>query len=190
VGDLLTICDAEPESGASAKLDDIVDRLVALGSRNEKSVVFSYRIHPLDLLMSRLEGRGVGCERLVGSMPLADRELALARFRTEERISVLCASSRVAAEGLTLTEANHVFFINRWWNPSNNEQARDRVVRIGQTRPVSVHAYLSEKTIEMNLERILATKRELVEDVVDALAKREIIPTEELAAALFEDLED
>ena len=79
-------------------------------------------------------------------------------------------SSRVGGEGLTLTEANHVVFINEWWGPSANAQARDRVVRLGQERVVHVHRFRCKGTIEEVLDQILARKSEAFANIVDALA--------------------
>ena len=65
--------------------------------------------------------------------PFAVRELpspGLVELRDD--VGELLCSSRVGGEGLTLTEANHAVFINEWWGPSTNAQARDRVVRLGQ----------------------------------------------------------
>ena len=71
---------------------------------------------------------------------------------------------------MTLTEANHVFFINKWWNPSANAQARDRVVRLGQERVVHVHRFRCKGTIEGVHDQILARKSEAFANIVDALA--------------------
>ena len=79
-------------------------------------------------------------------------------------------SSRVGGEGLTLTEANHAVFINEWWGPSANAQARDRVVRLGQERVVHVHRFRCKGTIEEVLDQILARKSEAFANIVDALA--------------------
>ena len=70
-------------------------------------------------------------------------------------------------------EANHVFLFNQWWNPSANDQARDRVVRIGQRRKVRVYRFCCRGTIEETLERILKSKRALFDDAVERLAKSE-----------------
>jgi non-specific serine/threonine protein kinase len=117
-------------------------------------------------------------------MDLAEREMALERFRTERSVFVLLASSRVASEGLTLTEANHVIFFNEWWNPSANAQARDRVVRIGQRRGVRVYKFRCRKTIEEDLANILEEKRETFARVIDQLAESRLQPTRELSTAL------
>ena len=71
---------------------------------------------------------------------------------------------------MTLTEANHVIFINEWWNPSANAQARDRVVRLGQKRVVQVHRFRCQGTIEESLDQIFNRKNEAFANVVDALS--------------------
>ena len=60
-----------------------------------------------------------------------------------------------------------MFLYNHWWNPSSNDQARDHVVRIGQTRKVRVYRFCCRGTIEEALERILRSKRALFEDAVE-----------------------
>ena len=91
-------------------------------------------------------------------------------FKSDQRIVALLCSSRVGGEGLTLTEANHVIFLNEWWNPSSNAQARDRVVRLGQNRIVQVHRFRCQGTIEETLDQILNRKSEAFANLIDALA--------------------
>ena len=169
--ELRSLCDLEPMSGSSAKLDricNIVDEVAAAG---EKAVIFSYLLSPLYELERRFRRTGVGCEMLIGDMGLLERNQALARFRKDTRCVALLASSRVGAEGLTLTEANHVIFVNRWWNPSANAQARDRVLRIGQTKVVCVWGFACRGTVETGLRRILDEKQRTFDALVGALGK-------------------
>ena len=79
------------------------------------------------------------------------------------------ASSRVAAEGLNLTVANNVIFLNRWWNPSSNNQARDRVNRMGQEKIVNIYNIYCANTVEDRLNEILTEKGSLYEKMVDGL---------------------
>ena len=60
---------------------------------------------------------------------------------------------KAGGSGLTLTEADHVFLMDPWWNPAVEDQAADRAHRIGQERPVFVHRVIAADTVE---ERILA----------------------------------
>ena len=166
-GRLRTLCDYDPESGASIKIDRIVDLVSQVGDVGEKAVVFSYLLEPLRLLATRLRSLGIGFRVLDGSMDSKEREAAIREFKVGDSVALL-ASMRVASEGLTLVEANHVAFVNRWWNPSLNNQATDRVVRIGQKRTVFVYSFTLEGTIEEDLDDILETKEELFETLVSS----------------------
>ena len=170
---LHALCDIEADSGASSKVERILFLLGRIRARDEKAVVFSHRLQPLRELRYRLSRRfGDGTSAfLVGEMDDRERERAVSAFRANERIFVLLASSQIGGEGFTFTEANHVFLFNQWWNPSANDQARDRVVRIGQRRKVRVYRFCCRGTIEEALERILAAKQKLFEDVVERLAQ-------------------
>lgn len=172
---LQTLCDLDPESGASCKVERVLALLDRIRQQQEKALVFSYRLAPLREVQRRI-GERWGADAavlLVGEMDNAERERAVARFRGDGRALALLASSRVGAEGLTLVEANHVFLFNQWWNPSANDQARDRVVRIGQRRTVRVYRFCCRGTIEEALERILASKKNLFADTVERLAQDE-----------------
>ncbi len=169
LAELLDICDADPITGASSKLADIVAQVTELADSGKKAVVFSYKLRPLDLLAVSLAGVA-GFSRIDGRMTVDERSEALEAFLADPSVMVLLASSRVAGEGLTLTAASSCFFVNRWWNPSSNDQARDRLVRIGQTSDVESHSYVCTDTIEERLQVILDSKHELVDSLVNQLA--------------------
>ena len=173
-GELRSLCDIEPASGSSSKLDRICELVEDIAQAGEKAVVFSYLLGPLRGLSRRLLKEGKGHAVLTGDMPLATREEVVARFKNEKRCTVLLASSRIACEGLTLIEANHVVFVNRWWNPSANAQARDRVLRIGQQRCVWVWTFVCRNTIETRLTVILKTKKKTLEDLVESIRRSQI----------------
>lgn len=167
---LRSICDLDPATGASSKLDRTVDLVSAASAQDEKTVVFSYTIDPLRALLSLLRAkRGNRPELLVGEMSLAERKRAVDRFKTDPHCQALLASMRVGSEGLTLTEANNVIFVNRWWNPSTNSQAVDRVVRIGQRKPVTVHYLTCLDTVEDRLQPMLTRKKMTFDQLIDAL---------------------
>ena len=165
---LRTVCDYDPMTGDSSKIDRIVAILQQVAKDGEKAVVFSYILKPLDLLLSRLRQLGIKAAIIVGSMSTAERRKTIAEFR-EGDVQVLLASMRIASEGLTLVEANHVLFVNRWWNPSLNQQATDRVVRIGQHRRVFVYAFTLVNTIEEDLDRLLGAKVRLFDTLIGRL---------------------
>ena len=170
---LRAICNLDPKSGRSSKLDRIIELLERIRRQGEKAVVFATAIAPLQELRRRLRDRwgATSARLLIGEMNMAERDRALVEFREDPSVLALLASSRVGGEGLTLVEASHVFLLDQWWNPSANDQARDRVVRIGQRNKVRVYRFCCRHTVEQKLEEILETKRELFEDAVDSLTQ-------------------
>ena len=143
INELRSICDFDERTNESAKLDRIVQIIEDVATAGEKAIVFSYLLKPLDILQTRVErhiGKG-SVLNLRGSMSSQEREVSIGLFRKSNNVRALLCSLRVAGEGLTLTEANHVIFVNEWWNPSSNAQARDRVVRIGQKKGVRIYKF-------------------------------------------------
>ncbi|HSA50083.1 MAG TPA: C-terminal helicase domain-containing protein, partial [Yinghuangia sp.] len=87
-------------------------------------------------------------------------------FQEDAEPAVFLLSLKAAGTGLTLTAANHVVHVDRWWNPAVEDQATDRAYRIGQTRPVQVHRLIAEGTIEDRIADMLAAKRALADAVL------------------------
>ena len=169
---LRSMCDIDPLSKESSKLDRILEIVEDVEYREEKCVVFSFSLEPLHILHARINEMSPGSSvLLIGEMDITERGEALAKFRNDVECTALLGSGRVASEGLTLTEANHVIFLNRWWNPSANAQARDRVVRIGQTRLVTIWNILTSNTIESRVAEILSEKEVDFETLVNQLSR-------------------
>ena len=170
---LRSICDVDLESNSSTKLDRIVQILHMIQDLGEKAIVFSHMLRPLQLLSHRLSRHQpcVPTLSLTGQMAAEARTGVLRRFKSDDRVVALLCSSRIGGEGLTLVEANHVIFVNEWWNPSANSQARDRVVRLGQKRVVHVHRFRCKNTVEELLDLILERKERTFADIVDGLAR-------------------
>ena len=167
---LRSICDFDDASGASSKLERVLEIVESTIRDGSKAVVFSYLIEPLRMLQSLLQRRlGDVTVLLTGELSLDARKRVVNRFKSDPHCSILLASVRVGGEGLTLTEANHVVFLNRWWNPSTNSQAVDRVVRIGQHRPVTVHYLTCINTVEDRLQPLLDRKQMTFSQLIDAL---------------------
>ena len=111
-----------------------------------------------------------------GDTPTAERSDIVTAFQRDTGPRVLFLSMGVGAEGLTLTRANHVVFLNEWWNPSLNQQARDRVLRIGQHRVVNEYRLLVRSSVEERVRDIIEDKECAIADIVDALAGRGVCP--------------
>ena len=141
----------------------------------EKILIFSYYLDPLDNLEKILNTKKIGFSKIVGEDSREVREKNIEEFKTQEDKVVLLASSKVASEGLTLTEANNVIFLNKWWNPSSNYQARDRVVRIGQEKIVQVFNLFCVDTLEERVLDILEEKEEVYKNIVDGLVDEKYV---------------
>jgi SNF2 family DNA or RNA helicase len=77
-------------------------------------------------------------------------------------------SLKAGGTGLNLTRANHVFQVDRWWNPAVENQASDRAFRIGQKRNVQVHKFVCTGTLEEKINDMMESKKQLAEQTVDA----------------------
>jgi len=108
-------------------------------------------------------------EKINGEIDKDERERRLNSFKSSKETNVLVLNIAIGSEGLNLTEANVVIFLNEWWNPSTNRQAEDRVNRIGQHKDVEIHILRSLKTIDINLEKILTNKNILEKEYLDLL---------------------
>ena len=175
LGQLKQICNhpemlaatGRPLDGRSGKLERLVELLGDVPGA-DKALVFT-QYPGFDRLVSHLHerlGRTVGFFH--GGLSAARREELLASFADPDGPSLLVISIRAGGRGLNLPAANHVFHFDRWWNPAVEQQATDRVYRLGQHKPVFVHSLICLGTLEERIDRLLESKRELAEKVVAA----------------------
>ena len=153
----------------SAKLEalEAAVRRVLEGGGEEKIVIFSQFTRMLDLVGVMLRTRvGVGYARIDGSMSQQRRAEALRAFNRETRVIIV--SLKTAGVGLNLVAANHCFLLDPWWNASVEEQACDRVHRLGQTRPVHITRFVVKHTVEQKLIAVQEAKRKLANSVLAA----------------------
>jgi hypothetical protein len=107
-----------------------------------------------------------------GTVAGSSRQTRVERFQTAvEGFDVMILSPRAGGVGLTLTQANHVIHLSRWWNPAVEDQCNGRALRIGQTRTVTVHipvAMLSShgRSFDQNLQALLERKRRLMHEAL------------------------
>lgn len=146
------------ESGVSSKIDRTVEIIKDVLSKKKKVVVFSYINKPLEKLNMVLRSEAIKSKLFTGSVDKIERAKIISDFQDKSKINVLLCNGKVAGEGITLTEASTVIFINEAWNPSSNRQAEDRVNRIGQKENVQIYYLRSSHSIDEDLERILKIK--------------------------------
>ena len=90
----------------------------------------------------------------------------VARFQSDDGPSLFLLSLKAGGTGLTLTSANHVIHLDRWWNPAVENQATDRAFRIGQRRSVQVRKFVCVGTLEEKIDEMIQEKKALAESVV------------------------
>ncbi|KAG9118944.1 hypothetical protein FRC07_006271 [Ceratobasidium sp. 392] len=126
-----------------------------------KSVVFSQWTSMLDKIEDALEEAAIRFSRLDGTMKREDRSRAMDALKTDPSCEVLLVSLRAGGVGLNLTAARRVYLMDPYWNPAVENQAVDRIHRLGQTRPVTTIKLIIENTIEARLLEVQKRKIEL-----------------------------
>ncbi|MBR0777298.1 DEAD/DEAH box helicase [Bradyrhizobium diazoefficiens] len=156
--------------GQSARLGKTFEILRNVQRRGERALVFVEH-RAMQAMLAEAIATEMRIPRPIiinGSTPGARRQAFVDDFEEgREAFDVMILSPKAAGVGLTILSANHVIHLSRWWNPAVEDQCNDRVYRIGQTRPVSIHVPLArhpkwgDKSFDMSLDRLLAKKREM-----------------------------
>lgn len=159
----------------SAKVDFLFDLIDSLGDK--KLVIFSTFEKMIMLLHYHPRMPKHIC--ITGATPVDDRVPMAMDFNVNPDIQICMAtigSESPGGEGLTLTGASDVVFLDRWWTPTTNSQAEDRLHRITQKSAVQVILPIIEETIDESFDRILERKRGISEEFLgDQSAMEEII---------------
>ncbi len=169
------------DSGKFLRLGEICEEL---SQRQQKVLIFTqFReiIAPLADHLAMVFGR-TGLE-LHGGTNIKKRMAAVERFQEEDDgPPFFILSLKAGGTGLNLTAASHVIHFDRWWNPAVENQATDRVFRIGQKRNVLVHKFVTSGTIEERIDKMIADKRQLADEVltVDSEVNLTELPDDEL----------
>ncbi|WP_177304820.1 DEAD/DEAH box helicase [Salisediminibacterium selenitireducens] len=104
---------------------------------------------------------------LHGGLTAIQRKNMIRSFKDNPDIPFMIISLRAGGFGLNLTEASAVLHFDRWWNPAVEDQATDRVHRIGQKQAVEVHTLMAEGTIEERIDDLIQKKQQLQEALID-----------------------
>lgn len=156
---------AEYKNYQSGKWDLFLELLEEARESQQKVVVFSHYLSMLDIIEDYLKEHGIGFASIRGAT--VDRGEQLRLFNTDPRCEVFVASLQAAGLGIDLTAASVVIHYDRWWNAARENQATDRVHRIGQTRGVQVFKLMTKGTIEEHIDFLISKKGRLMEDVVN-----------------------
>ncbi|GES66884.1 SNF2 family helicase [Aspergillus terreus] len=153
---------ADPDH-PSSKIEALVKILTAQGQApGTKTVVFSQWTSFLNLLEPHLHRVGIGFARIDGKMNSVARDNSTYRFSRDPQCTVLLASLSVCSVGLNLVAANQAILADSWWAPAIEDQAVDRVYRLGQKRETTVWRLVMEDSIEDRVLAIQDVKRQLM----------------------------
>lgn len=162
---LKQICNFEPVSGASAKLERLSADLEECVASGRKAIVFSQWVATIRQLAEALAPyRPLEYH---GKIPSARRDQVIEEFRDDPTRHVLLMSYGAGSVGLNLQFSQYVFLFDRWWNPAVEDQAINRAHRIGAAGPVTVTRFLTLGTIEQRIDRVLSEKREIFQSIFD-----------------------
>lgn len=181
---LKQICNFDPLTGASTKLERIEADLEEIAQSGRKAIIFSQWVGAIKKLSERLER--FGPLEYHGKIPSNRRDAVIERFRNDRDRHVLLMSYGAGGVGLNLQFVNYVFLFDRWWNPAVEDQAINRAHRIGVDGPVTVTRFLMLDTIEERIDRVLQEKRELFDIIFSgAEGRRKLGLTQQELFGLF-----
>jgi SNF2 family DNA or RNA helicase len=154
----------------SEKFDAAIEKIEDIIDNDEKVIVFSHFLGMLSLIENVMIEKGISYIRIDGS---TNKRQELIDEFNQGKAKVAILSLMAASYGINLTAANHVIHVDRWWNPAVEDQATDRVHRIGQNKTVFVHHLIAEGTLEEKIDRLLERKRNMADQIVDAAVSGE-----------------
>lgn len=160
--------DANTLVSRSVKLKRIIEMTKEIIDNGEQCLIFTQYIGMGNLIQHCLtELYNVDVPFLTGSMPKNQRDNLVDQFQAGE-FPVFLLSLKAGGTGLNLTAATHVLHADRWWNPAVENQATDRAYRIGQTQFVQVHKFVTIGTIEEKIDKMIAMKSALSEELIQS----------------------
>lgn len=146
-------------SGKSELLLTLLDTIL---QKDEKVLIFTQYVE-MGNILTKLIQEELYTEPLYikGNMSKKQREETVEKFQTDNRYKIFILSLKAGGTGLNLTAANHVIHYDLWFNPAVENQATDRAFRIGQTKKVTVHRFITKNSFEEKIDKMIQAKKEL-----------------------------
>jgi len=149
---------------ASGKWELFVELLDESRQSKQKVVVFTQYLGMMDIIESYLKENSIKYAAIRGST--SNRKEQVNYFQTNSECEVFVGSLNAAGVGIDLTAASVVIHYDRWWNPARENQATDRVHRMGQSKGVSVFKFVTKHSLEEHIHQIIEKKTKLIETIV------------------------
>jgi len=156
---LKQICNFDPVTGSSVKLERLVADMEEVAASGKKAIVFSQWVKSIQKMKPALER--FGPLEYHGRVPHKLRDGVIDRFKNDPQCSVILMSYGAGSVGLNLQFCEYVFLFDRWWNPAIEDQAINRAHRIGVKGAVTVTRMMAMNTIEQRIASVLEQKREM-----------------------------
>ncbi len=131
--------------------------------RGSKVIVFSNNVETRDAVADTFKGS----VKITADMSAHERNEKVAMFQTLDTVNVFCATTQIACEGLTLTAADVVIFLDLPWAPGTWEQAKARAHRTGQKKPVHIYILQADSIYDVNVYSALKNKQTVTEELLD-----------------------
>lgn len=165
---LKQICNFDPATGESSKLERLQADMEEVASSGRKAIIFSQWVSTLSVLAQKLER--FGTLEYHGQIPSKKRDDVIRQFREDRQKHALMISYGAGGVGLNLQFSEYVFLFDRWWNPAIEDQAINRAHRIGAAGPVTITRFLAAQTIEQRIDQVLREKREIFDTIFSDVA--------------------
>lgn len=149
---------------SSGKWELFKELLEEARDSGQKVVVFSQYLHMLDIIGCYLKQKSIEYAEIRGSTK--NRREQLIKFQQDRKCEVFLGSLQASGVGIELTAASVVIHYDRWWNPAKENQATDRVHRIGQNRGVQVFKLVTKNTIEEHIHNLIEKKKGLTKQII------------------------
>lgn len=161
---LKQICNFDPTTGESAKLDALQVLLDSIAQENEKILIFSQYVETLKWISGHINLRH---DIFDGSLSPSQRDGIITNFHQQSGPRALLMSFKAGGVGLNLQEASTVVLFDRWWNPATENQAIHRAHRFGKRKPLQVIRFLVVDSIEERTDEILDEKQTLFNEYIE-----------------------
>ncbi|MDD1728831.1 MAG: DEAD/DEAH box helicase, partial [Methanospirillum sp.] len=179
----------------SGKVRRLIEMLEEVADEGDAAIIFTQFASFATLLHQAIEEHfHAPVLLLTGRTRRRTRDDLITRFMKPDGPKFFVISLKAGGTGLNLTRANHVFHVDRWWNPAVEDQATDRAFRIGQLRDVQVHLMVAAGTLEERIDDVLAGKRGIAnevltsgEDWLTSLSTGELMDVISLRDTVFEE---
>ncbi len=148
----------------SGKTQLLLDLLKSIFQANEKVIIFTQYRQMGDLLVQLMDKEfSLEVPFLHGGVSRRNRDMMVEDFQEKSYIKAMLISLKAGGTGLNLTAASNVIHYDLWWNPAVEAQATDRAYRIGQKKNVQVHRFITQRTFEEKINKMIQSKKELAD---------------------------